>query len=330
MTCKLCNHETRLVQAGLAGYQLGQTFDVYECMSCQASFVMPLASDEHLYQLIYQNIAHIPGYCRYRDHYNRVAKVRSPLDYLCSQEESYWAVGSYLRQKRARDGQFSILEIGSGMGYFTFALATEGFQVRGIDIANEAVVAATARFGDLFFCADLAKLAQESQQQFDVIVMNQLIEHVPDINGLLQSALQLLAPHGELLITTPNKGLLPNVVWGTEMPPVHLWWLAEATFASLAERFGLSLDFVDFSDFYRENYRSYDLSTQADVPHGFIGADGELLASVKVSSWREKFREVTDLYHMKPTYRRLRDVLQGKKRWQGSLGPDLCAILRRS
>ncbi|MDA8412918.1 MAG: class I SAM-dependent methyltransferase [Desulfobacteraceae bacterium] len=330
MTCQLCNHEVRLIQSGFPGYQAGQAFDIFECPNCNVSIAMPIITDDHLYELIYQNIAHIPGYCRYLKYFNRVSQESFPLDYLCAQEESYWAVGSYLREKRTKEGSFSVLEIGSGMGYFTYALAVDGFQIKGIDISDEAVSAASAKFGNLFICSDLESHAKQAQHLYDVIVMNQLIEHVTDLNCLLQTALQLLAPRGTLLITTPNKGVYKGSTWGTELPPVHHWWLSEDTLSNLALRFGLQLDFVDFSQFYREQYRSYDFATPVPAPQSFLAADGSLLVSVKVSELRERFRDFTDKYHLKPVYRRIRDALMGKSRWLGSKGPDICAILQRN
>jgi len=330
MNCQLCDCETHLVQSGFTGYQAGRTFDIHECSSCNVSVAIPLISDDQLYHLIYQHIAHLPGYCRYLKYFNRVSQESSPLSYLCAQEESYWVVGTYLREKRTREGTFSVLEIGSGMGYFTYALAAEGFQVTGIDIAEEAIAAAKAMFGNLFVCSDLETHAMQTQHRYDVIVMNQLIEHVTDINGLVRSALQLLAPRGVLLITTPNKGIYQGAVWGTELPPVHLWWLTEGTFAKLALRYGLQLEFADFTRFYREQYRSYDFTTPPSIPQSFLDVIGNPTVSVKVGSMREKFREFTDTYHLKPIYRRVRDALQGKQRWLGSKGPEICAILRRS
>lgn len=330
MNCQLCDHEIHMIQPAIPGYQGGRSFDIYECPSCQVSAALPLVSDDQLYRLIYQNIAHIPGYCRYLTYFNRVCQESSPLSYLCAQEESYWAVGAYLRKKRAEDGPFSVLEIGSGMGYFTYALASEGFQVQGIDIAADAVAAATAQFGNLFICSDLESHAKHVQHRYDVIVMNQLIEHVIDVNGLLQSALQLLAPQGVMLITTPNKGLYKGTAWGTELPPIHLWWMTEGTFSKLALKNGLQVEFIDFTPFYQNQFRSYDFETPLPMHQSFFDADGNLLVSVKVGEHREKFREFTDRYHIKPLYRHVRDVLMGKKRWLGSKGPEICALLRRN
>lgn len=75
---------------------------------------------------------------------------------------------------------FKILEIGSGLGYMTFALRKAGFDAIGIDISHVAVENATARFGPFYQQADMKDWSLQYAQTYDIVLMAELIEHVTE------------------------------------------------------------------------------------------------------------------------------------------------------
>jgi SAM-dependent methyltransferase len=280
--------------------------------------------DEQIYEMIYDHIALVPGYNRYFIYANKIKNEPSPLDYLIQQEESYWAVGSYLREKRATVKDSKILEVGCGMGYFTYALVKDGFDARGIDISLRAVQNASARYGNFYECTDLRKYVEKSDQRFDVAILNQLIEHIPDIRSFIGDVLNVIKPNGEFIITTPNKSAFPDSYWETELPPVHLWWLSENSFEYIAKEFNLSLTFVDFTEYYRHNYRQ-----NITLPKKHIfDSQGNFVFSG--NDWKIRCNKVLKFLHLKSVYRLLRDSITGKKRVSGSNGPVIAAILRKT
>jgi SAM-dependent methyltransferase len=324
VTCNLCNGQAQLKHAEHPGYREGLRFDIYECTSCGASFSFPIVADEKIYQSIYDNIAIVPGYSRYFGYANQIQQEACPLDYLVRQEESYWAAGTHLAAHWPASGDTRLLEVGCGLGYFTYALVQAGYDAIGMDISARAVRDACNRYGNYYECTDLGNFARGSKGRFDVAVMNQLIEHVPDIKALIKDVLDLLKPQGEIIITTPNKSVFPDSTWETELPPVHLWWLSAKSLERIAEEFGLSLTLIDFTDFYEINYRQY-----APIPkHHVLDSDSKVV--IRENGWQSGCNKLLTKLHLKDTYRNLRDAATGKKRISGSQGPVLAAVMKKN
>jgi len=95
-----------------------------------------------------------------------------------------------------------LLDVGFGNGGF-LKLATEmGWQAEGIDFDPKAVALAQSR-GLNARCASAADLSAQ-HEQFDIITLSHVIEHVPDPIALLEDLYRLLKPGGLLWLETPN------------------------------------------------------------------------------------------------------------------------------
>ncbi|MBB5689325.1 SAM-dependent methyltransferase [Roseomonas alkaliterrae] len=105
-----------------------------------------------------------------------------------------------------------VLDVACGEGYGSAMLAAAGAaQVVGVDIAEEAVALARARFGRegvAFRAGDAADLPRllADQAPFDLIVSFETIEHLTDPRPFLEGLRALLAPGGGILISAPNEG----------------------------------------------------------------------------------------------------------------------------
>lgn len=79
-------------------------------------------------------------------------------------------------------------------------------------------------------------------RDFDVIFAGELIEHLSNFGGLLQSVKQNLTSRGKLIITTPNaQAVYYSLQWiFRKKPPnkYHTCWFDESTLAHLLSRFG--------------------------------------------------------------------------------------------
>jgi SAM-dependent methyltransferase len=246
MQCPLCRAPAQVVETSFPGYRAPTRYHIAGCGACQLSFAVPTRSDETIYELIYSQSAMIPGYDRYEYYASEVRSAPDPLAFLASQEENYWAVRREC-QGLAKDAE--ILDVGTGLGYLPFALASAGFRATGLDLSERAVGRARRRFGDHFVVADFFDWASRFPQRYDLVTMLELIEHVDDPHAWIEAALRLIKPGGRLLITTPNRGFYPaGTVWATDAPPVHLWWFSERAIEILAHDTGVSVEFVNFSD----------------------------------------------------------------------------------
>jgi SAM-dependent methyltransferase len=249
--CGICGASARLQFRGHPAYQAPATFDIFHCSNCETRFAAPMVADAGLYDLIYENAAHVPGYERYVRYREALKSARDALAYLASQEDVYWSVGEALRLLEVPKTACRILEVGSGFGYLTYALHQAGYDCRGIDLSARAVSAARRDFGDLYAVADLMQLASACAEGYDVVIATELIEHVPAPAAFVQWATRLLKPGGCLILSTPNQELYSErYVWHTDPAPVHLWWFSRTSLRSLAWQHGMTVRFVDFSAFY--------------------------------------------------------------------------------
>ena len=249
--CPLCAHRVERILADHPAYAAPGRFDVYDCAGCDTRFAWPMLTSSAIYEQIYRVAATLPGYDRYERLRAAVAASDKPLDLLAEREDVYWGVREALRPLLASGRRPRILEIGSGMGYLTYALSRAGCDVVGIDHSAQAVATATATFGPLYRVAPAESLAASGLGGFDAVVSTEVIEHLTDPHGFVRDAAKLLAPGGVLVLTTPNMDLYPrNLAWHTDPAPVHLWWFSKTSLRRIAWDCGLQPSFIDYAAFH--------------------------------------------------------------------------------
>ena len=100
-----------------------------------------------------------------------------------------------------------LLDIGCGTGDFIATATRSGFKAAGIEPAREVVDAARERGLDVH-CRSLEKLVAEPPRdlegRFDVLVMLNVLEHVPDPVSTVDTCRSLLSPGGVLVVRVPN------------------------------------------------------------------------------------------------------------------------------
>ena len=286
--CPLCGSVTSVLNRHHPGYRRPDSYEIRMCYNCDTQFASPATVDGSIYDIIYENADDIRGYARYSIFAKMVLERPDPLGFLADSEDVYWFVEDFLtRSAVPRDA--AILEVGSGLGYLTYAIHRRGYtKIRGMDLSAKAVASATRTYGDLYFVGNITTHGETSPDRYDVIILTEVIEHVPDILGLIGAIARLLKPGGAIALTTPNKSSQPpGAYWGTDNPPVHLWWLSESSLRQIAIRLKLSLRLWDFSP-YRARHTlglkalpSYPI--RAHMPP-YIGADGAILAHPRPSA----------------------------------------------
>jgi len=321
--CPICAAPAVLRDPSHPGYLESERHAIYSCSGCLTAFTEPRADRPEVYDRIYALADEIPGYHRYHQYARLVERADDPLAALSASEDVYWAIEQSLGDSMRDDRR--ILEIGSGLGYMTCALARRGHSVTGIDISAAAVAAARARFGDHFERADLAEYAERHAATYDVVIACELIEHLIDPVPFVQRALSLLRPGGRLVLTTPNRSLYDgSVLWETELPPVHFWWFSEAGIASLAARCGATVRFIDFTAYQRVQ-PLYLPPLPSDAPTRSSNLTAALAPTEGARAARQRGRLGTAIPWIRTN--RLVQRLRGKRRVAGPRRTVMCAIL---
>lgn len=324
--CPLCRGQSELHASAQPAYRQGSVYEIYRCSQCGVGYAEPRREDDEIYEQIYRQSARVPGYRRYQRYARMVDRSRTPLEDLARSEDVYWGVVEALRKnQRSR----KILEVGSGLGYLTAALARAGYDIRGVDVSQVAVEAATRRFGPLFIQSDLFEFAAANAGAYDAVIACELLEHLVDPARFLEAAIRLLGPSGELVLTTPNRSLFEaDVAWETDPPPVHFWWFSERSLELLAYRIGAEVEFTDFTQYQDISpvYIPRRIPVNTITRESMLDAAGRLPArSGVLRDIRAVVGEAFPILRSNSTIQRIR----GRRKVSGPRRTVMCAILRK-
>src|SRR5690606_13103582 len=91
----------------------------------------------------------------------------------------------------------------------------------------------------------------ELKGYFDLIILNQVIEHFPNPDELLMTCRMLLKPEGRIFIETPSiDGLdfkvFKNGAWGGYHIPRHFYIFNEKTISKLLVQCGYSVEAIEY------------------------------------------------------------------------------------
>ena len=246
--CSLCGSSIKILERNHMGYLQSDTFKICYCLSCNTQFSYPKVETSYIYDLIYKNAEVLPGYHRYYRYKNAVKTRKKPLRYLAKIEDAYWVIRELLKQEKEKQKTLKILEVGCGMGYLTYAIHKEGYKIIGLDISENAIKEATKDFGQLYICADVFDYANTHKDEYDLIILTQVFEHIEEPIKWAGVLMSMLNNDGKIIITTENKSIYPeNAVWQTDLPPVHLWWFSEESMIYIANKLNANICFMDFS-----------------------------------------------------------------------------------
>jgi 2-polyprenyl-3-methyl-5-hydroxy-6-metoxy-1,4-benzoquinol methylase len=295
MDCLLCGDNSELVEPNFPGYQEPEHFGIYYCASCNTSFSYPRVNTKRVYEHIYKHADKLSGYNRYVSYANVVKTHKNPLQHLSESEEAYWVVKHALEQIPNSKESLKIIEIGCGLGYLTYSLVQDGYCAVGLDISQNAIDEATKNFGNYYVCADIMEYAAQHQGAYDIAILTEVIEHVENPINFLKCAILLINNKmggSKILLTTPNKTIYrKNIVWATDLPPVHLWWFSEDSMKYMADSLNADIRFIDFSNYYKKKPTFIDIKTQRssqEVNH-ILDKNGEI-AKNKTKKISQKFR----------------------------------------
>lgn len=135
-------------------------------------------------------------------------------------------------------GKFSgdLLDVGCAHGWFLEAAQNSGFRVLGIE-PDASVFNIASQRGFSMRLGFFPEILSESDQ-FDVVVFNDVFEHIPDPNKILKGCIAHLKPNGLLVINLPSSTgifyklsrLLAKIrlasfferLWQKDLPSPHL------------------------------------------------------------------------------------------------------------
>ena len=136
-----------------------------------------------------------------------------------------------------------IFDIGCGTGWFLEVAKEHGFEIHGQEFGKELARWTEDKLGIKIFNKPISEMP--SGNNFDVITMFDLIEHVPDPLQLIVDCKRVLKKGGIILVFTPNFDSLSvhimkeahNII----VPAEHLMYFTKRSVEVMTERAGLNL-----------------------------------------------------------------------------------------
>jgi ubiquinone/menaquinone biosynthesis C-methylase UbiE len=167
-----------------------------------------------------------------------------------------------------------VLDLASGEGYGSAALAATARQVIALDIDENAVRHARLKYREtnLHFTVGSIMEMPLSKIGFDVIVCFEAIEHISDPEKLLNEVKRLLVPDGLFLVSTPNK---PEYKKTEPSNPFHVNELDFGEFQTMLSKHFKRTQFL--------GQRVYSNSSLWSIDHKLSGMIQEYLLD-----WNEK------------------------------------------
>lgn len=146
----------------------------------------------------------------------------------------------------------TVMEVGCGEGQLLQVIKAHGnpsWRVVGVDISEDACAALRAA-GLEMHCAQFEDLDWPAAS-VDVVVMNQVIEHLADPRGCVRKAAALLRPGGRLLVETPSVGSwdrdwVAADRWGGWHCPRHWSLYTRESLSTLMRQEGLEVERTEY------------------------------------------------------------------------------------
>lgn len=171
-------------------------FSIFKCKGCGLIFCHPMPTEEYL-DKFYQNFALTTYFQQYAEEKALMSKRAMEVKIRIAQE---------LAGKRFE----RFLDVGCGFGYDLEAAIEMGMECTGIEKDYAAV-----RFAKELFDLDIEnkELFECSfpENHFDIVHVNQLIEHIPDPITFLREIYRIMKPRGILIMGTPNTNSLEYI-----------------------------------------------------------------------------------------------------------------------
>lgn len=187
-------------------------YNIVECLNCSFVYVDSVPSRKQLNE-IYRKF-----------HYQNEKDIESTI--RTDAIRSLKIIKRYVQ----KDGN-SLLDVGCGRGYFLDEAKKMSWITQGIDYSEKVVDFAQKKFNLNVVCADIFHYTPT--EQFDVITLNQVLEHVSTPHKLIQKCRELLKTTGIIYIATPNiKSFSAKILkkdFDHLIPPMHLGYFQKST-----------------------------------------------------------------------------------------------------
>ena len=233
-TCPLCGGK-QLEHAITCtdNYASGEKFEVMRCTRCGFLFTQEVPVE-----------AEIGRYYETPDYISHSDTNKGLMNRVYHQVRKYMLSRKAKLIKRTSGlSKGSLLDIGTGTGYFSNAMKERGWRVRAIEKNVKARAFAKEHF-DLDVDAEDA-LAGYADHSFDAITLWHVMEHLEHLNETWERLAALLKDRGVLIVAVPTPSSDDAVKykewWAAYDVPRHLWHFTPSVMQQFGVKHGFKL-----------------------------------------------------------------------------------------
>jgi len=225
----------------------------------------------------------LPSYYESEDYISHTDSKRSLTDKLYQFVKSY-ALKSKLKLINSfQTEERNLLDVGCGTGEFLLTCKINGWNAVGVEPNKKARALTEEKIETETIYSELNEI---DSNQFDVITLWHVLEHVPDLTQYISKLESLLKPNGVLLIAVPNYKSFDATYyknfWAAYDVPRHLWHFSKTSIKLLFSKSNFLLKKVVpmyFDSFYVSLLsEKYKTGSSNFVKAFFIGLRSNLKA----------------------------------------------------
>ncbi|HYG01705.1 MAG TPA: class I SAM-dependent methyltransferase [Chryseosolibacter sp.] len=229
--CPVCNSGNLKEELIVKDYTVSnEYFSIVKCPSCNFLITSPRPETNDL-EKYYQSDDYV-------SHKDNASGVINELYQIARKFTLHWKHD--LVNKRIRDIEPNILDIGCGTGSFLAYMKQKGYVVEGVEPSDEARQHAESKLDQSIY-----HTISDVKGTYACITLWHVLEHLPTLNESLSQIKSLLNNNGMILIAVPNFESFDarkyEGHWAAYDVPRHLWHFSQSSMNKLATKHGLKI-----------------------------------------------------------------------------------------
>ncbi len=249
ISCPLCNSDRYKVW-----YTLGKS-QARICIDCGFRYISPRLSstqiEEYYSNVCNNNVFNTDFEGRRHDSFNDKKERENKI------KDRYLEIK--LTNKFTKSGR--VLDIGCGTGLYFEGLGGN-YELFGIEISKSSANYTKKRFNAQVSVCNILE-AEFTESLFDVVNMTYIIEHVLEVNKILNKVYTWLKPGGLLIVSSPNWGSFISYIFkelfrlNDPCQHINLW--ERKTLKRILEQSGFFVKNVYYPYFKTEYFNCYEI-----------------------------------------------------------------------
>ena len=214
-------------------------------------------------------------------------------------------IQDYIRTHLGEIHQLKTIEVGSGLGIYSFILARLGAEVTLLDYSEKVLTLAEECFKKnglkaKFMLQDALGIEKDVHGKYDVAMSFGTVEHFryPQRLQMIETHINLVRNGGAIVISVPNKAFLPHEILKTYLQRKNKWELgyegafSRNEFLKLARQLQFSNSKLIGSAFLTDFHRYIQIYRSTNIFQNFFGSNSSTSTNSPIlekSSWLDDY-----------------------------------------